>query len=116
MLLLLPLLLLCRGFTRKEPYANHNFGFNWTPKAENWNGRIAMLGFTGMLLTEVRGIAVAAQQLGYHIKTNLNHCMAWVPDMPGGSWRQWLPAALQYPGNAHTAPECAVLRAWCGNA
>jgi hypothetical protein len=50
---------MCRGFTRKEPYANHNFGFNWTPKAENWNGRIAMLGFTGMLLTEVRGSAVA---------------------------------------------------------
>eukprot|EP00878_Enallax_costatus_P000572 GHUV01000670.1.p1 GENE.GHUV01000670.1~~GHUV01000670.1.p1 ORF type:complete len:233 (+),score=76.41 GHUV01000670.1:150-848(+) len=43
---------LARGYTRKEPYANHNFGFNWTPKAENWNGRIAMLGFTGMLLTE----------------------------------------------------------------
>lgn len=41
-----------RGYTRKEPYANHNFGFNWTPKAENWNGRIAMLGFTGMILTE----------------------------------------------------------------
>jgi hypothetical protein len=43
---------LARGYTRKEPYANHNFGFNWTPKAENWNGRVAMLGFTGMLLTE----------------------------------------------------------------
>uniref|UniRef100_A0A383W8P1 Chlorophyll a-b binding protein, chloroplastic n=1 Tax=Tetradesmus obliquus TaxID=3088 RepID=A0A383W8P1_TETOB len=43
---------LARGYTRKEPYANHNLGFNWTPKAENWNGRIAMMGFTGMLLTE----------------------------------------------------------------
>ncbi|KAF6255871.1 chlorophyll a/b-binding protein domain-containing protein [Scenedesmus sp. NREL 46B-D3] len=41
-----------RGFTRKEPYANNNFGLNWTPKAENWNGRIAMMGFTGMLFTE----------------------------------------------------------------
>jgi hypothetical protein len=43
---------IARGYTRKEPYANHNFGFNWTPKAENWNGRVAMLGFTGMILTE----------------------------------------------------------------
>ena len=25
----------CRGFTRKEPFAN-SF---WSPKAENWNGR-----------------------------------------------------------------------------
>eukprot|EP00882_Tetradesmus_deserticola_P029322 GHRQ01032835.1.p2 GENE.GHRQ01032835.1~~GHRQ01032835.1.p2 ORF type:complete len:101 (-),score=46.14 GHRQ01032835.1:507-809(-) len=52
LLLLLLLLLLHRGYTRKEPFANHNFGFNWTPKAENWNGRIAMMGFTGMLFTE----------------------------------------------------------------
>jgi hypothetical protein len=42
----------CRGYTRKEPYANHLLGFNWTPRAENWNGRIAMLGFAGMVLTE----------------------------------------------------------------
>lgn len=38
----------CRGYTRKEPFAN---GI-WTPKAENWNGRVAMLGFTGIVLTE----------------------------------------------------------------
>lgn len=41
-----------RGYTRKEPFANQAGGFNWTPKAENWNGRIAMLGFTGILITE----------------------------------------------------------------
>lgn len=38
----------CRGYTRKEPFAN---GI-WTPKAENWNGRTAMMGFTGIVLTE----------------------------------------------------------------
>uniref|UniRef100_A0A383VMX0 Chlorophyll a-b binding protein, chloroplastic n=1 Tax=Tetradesmus obliquus TaxID=3088 RepID=A0A383VMX0_TETOB len=43
---------IARGYTRKEPYANHLLGFNWTPRAENWNGRIAMLGFAGMVLTE----------------------------------------------------------------
>ncbi|KAL0035380.1 hypothetical protein WJX77_003777 [Trebouxia sp. C0004] len=37
-----------RGYTRKEPFAN---GI-WTPKAENWNGRTAMIGFTGIVLTE----------------------------------------------------------------
>jgi hypothetical protein len=30
--LLLLLLLLCRGYTRKEPFANQAGGFNWTPK------------------------------------------------------------------------------------
>lgn len=40
--------MVCRGYTRKEPFAN---GI-WTPKAENWNGRVAMLGFTGIVLTE----------------------------------------------------------------
>jgi hypothetical protein len=43
----------CRGYTRKEPFANNFAGLNWTPQAENWNGRLAMLGFTGMLLTEM---------------------------------------------------------------
>jgi hypothetical protein len=56
MLLLLLLLLLpfslCRGYTHKQPYANHLLGFNWTPHAENWNGRVAMLGFAGMVLME----------------------------------------------------------------
>ncbi|KAF6258384.1 hypothetical protein COO60DRAFT_1701362 [Scenedesmus sp. NREL 46B-D3] len=28
-----------RGYTRKEPFANHFLGLNWSPKAENWNGR-----------------------------------------------------------------------------
>ncbi|KAK9808432.1 hypothetical protein WJX73_004832 [Symbiochloris irregularis] len=39
---------IARGFTRKEPFANGIF----TPKAENWNGRAAMVGFTGILITE----------------------------------------------------------------
>jgi hypothetical protein len=38
-----------KGYTRKEPFANGP----WTPTAENWNGRVAMLGFTGMILTEL---------------------------------------------------------------
>jgi hypothetical protein len=42
------MLCLLRGYTRKEPFAN---GI-WTPKAENWNGRTAMIGFTGIVLTE----------------------------------------------------------------
>lgn len=37
-----------RGYTRKEPFEN---GI-WTAQAENWNGRVAMLGFTAMILTE----------------------------------------------------------------
>jgi hypothetical protein len=37
-----------RGFTRKEPFAN-SF---WSPKAENWNGRLAMIGFAAIFLTE----------------------------------------------------------------
>jgi hypothetical protein len=38
-LLLLPILLLVlpRGYTRKEPFANNFLGLPWTPKAENWN-------------------------------------------------------------------------------
>eukprot|EP00878_Enallax_costatus_P011241 GHUV01011738.1.p1 GENE.GHUV01011738.1~~GHUV01011738.1.p1 ORF type:complete len:144 (+),score=42.40 GHUV01011738.1:959-1390(+) len=43
---------LVKGYTRKEPFANNLLGLNWTPKAENWNGRLAMMGFTGMILTE----------------------------------------------------------------
>lgn len=41
-----------RGWTRKEEFANHFGGLNWTPKAENWNGRVAMMGFFGMVVTE----------------------------------------------------------------
>jgi hypothetical protein len=37
-----------RGYTRKEKFAN-SF---WSPKAENWNGRLAMIGFASILLTE----------------------------------------------------------------
>jgi len=33
------LILLCRGYTRKEPYANKFAGISWSPMAENWNGR-----------------------------------------------------------------------------
>eukprot|EP00879_Flechtneria_rotunda_P000501 GHRR01000605.1.p1 GENE.GHRR01000605.1~~GHRR01000605.1.p1 ORF type:complete len:216 (+),score=42.00 GHRR01000605.1:152-799(+) len=43
---------LVKGYTRKEPFTNASLGLAWTPKAENWNGRLAMLGFTGMILTE----------------------------------------------------------------
>jgi len=39
---------IAKGYTRKEPFAT---GI-WTPKAENWNGRVAMMGFLGMVLTE----------------------------------------------------------------
>eukprot|EP00878_Enallax_costatus_P000414 GHUV01000504.1.p1 GENE.GHUV01000504.1~~GHUV01000504.1.p1 ORF type:complete len:222 (+),score=48.99 GHUV01000504.1:240-905(+) len=41
-----------RDFTRKEAFANNFLGLSWSPKAENWNGRVAMMGFTGMVLTE----------------------------------------------------------------
>lgn len=37
-----------KGFTRKEPFAN---GI-WQTKAENWNGRVAMMGFTALIITE----------------------------------------------------------------
>jgi hypothetical protein len=37
-----------KGYTRKEAFSNGV----WTPKAENWNGRIAQLGFLGMVITE----------------------------------------------------------------
>lgn len=50
-----------RGYTRKEPFENKFLGLNWTPQAENWNGRLAMLGFTGMLLVE------------FYTKTNTLH-------------------------------------------
>lgn len=43
---------LIKGYTRKEPFANTILDLNWSPKAENWNGRLAMLGFTGMILVE----------------------------------------------------------------
>jgi hypothetical protein len=42
----------CRGYTRKEGFANLFGGLPWIPLAENWNGRVAMLGFAGMLLQE----------------------------------------------------------------
>lgn len=38
-----------KGYTRKEAFANGV----WTPKAENWNGRVAQIGFVGMLMAEV---------------------------------------------------------------
>ncbi|KAK9842546.1 hypothetical protein WJX81_005342 [Elliptochloris bilobata] len=37
-----------RGYTRKEEFSNGPF----TPKSENWNGRLAMVGFAGILVTE----------------------------------------------------------------
>jgi len=37
-----------RGYTRKEPFAN-SF---WSPKAENWNGRLAMVGFAALITIE----------------------------------------------------------------
>jgi hypothetical protein len=44
--------LVCRGYTRKEPFVNTFGGLPWIPLAENWNGRVAMLGFAGMLFSE----------------------------------------------------------------
>ena len=38
----------CRGYTRKEPFAT-SF---WSPKAENWNGRLAMVGFALLITVE----------------------------------------------------------------
>jgi hypothetical protein len=29
----------CRGYTRKEPFANLFGGLPWTATVENWNGR-----------------------------------------------------------------------------
>jgi hypothetical protein len=55
---------MCRGFTRKEPFANHFLGLHWTPKAENWNGRLAMMGFAGMVLTEALAGCNSLQALG----------------------------------------------------
>lgn len=53
-----------RGYTRKEPFEN---GI-WTAKNENWNGRVAMLGFTAMILTEALAgqstVAFWASRLG----------------------------------------------------
>jgi hypothetical protein len=43
---------LIKGYTRKEAFSNNLLGLSWSPKAENWNGRLAMMGFTGMILTE----------------------------------------------------------------
>jgi len=37
-----------RGYTRKEPFAN---AF-WSTKAENWNGRLAMVGFALLITIE----------------------------------------------------------------
>ncbi|DBA82125.1 hypothetical protein WJX77_005557 [Trebouxia sp. C0004] len=37
-----------KGFTRKESFENGPF----TTKAENWNGRAAMMGFTFLIITE----------------------------------------------------------------
>jgi hypothetical protein len=36
---LLLLLSSCRGYTRKELFANMIGGLPWTPLVENWNGR-----------------------------------------------------------------------------
>ena len=35
-------------FCRKEPFATGP----WQTKAENWNGRVAMMGFTALIITE----------------------------------------------------------------
>lgn len=41
-----------RGYTRKEPFANLLGGLPWVPAVENFNSRLAMLGFVGIALTE----------------------------------------------------------------
>eukprot|EP00882_Tetradesmus_deserticola_P000216 GHRQ01000242.1.p1 GENE.GHRQ01000242.1~~GHRQ01000242.1.p1 ORF type:complete len:222 (+),score=83.11 GHRQ01000242.1:257-922(+) len=53
-----------KGYTRKEPFANHFLGLNWSPKAENWNGRLAMMGFTGMIFTEAISGVTTMHSLG----------------------------------------------------
>jgi Chlorophyll A-B binding protein len=34
------------------------FSFGWTPQAELWNGRFAMIGFTAYLLWDLAGYSV----------------------------------------------------------
>jgi hypothetical protein len=55
-----------RGYTRKEPFANGP----WTPRAENWNGRLAQMGFLGMVLTEAWTHMNTLQALGLQ---SINH-------------------------------------------
>lgn len=49
-----------KGFTRKEAFAN---GL-WTPKAENWNGRLAQMAFLVMVLVETFKHTTALQFFG----------------------------------------------------
>ncbi len=39
------------------------FLFGWTPQAELWNGRLAMIGFLAYLLWDLAGVSVARDLL-----------------------------------------------------
>lgn len=36
----------------------NNFLFGWTPQAELWNGRLAMIGFAAYLIWDLAGVSV----------------------------------------------------------
>lgn len=41
------------------------FLFGWTPQAELWNGRFAMIGFLAYLLWDLAGYSVVRDLLGF---------------------------------------------------
>jgi hypothetical protein len=50
------------AFNRKDRNA---FLFGWTPQAELWNGRFAMIGFLAYLLWDLAGYSVLRDVLNF---------------------------------------------------